>query len=418
MSAGIELAQVDALLRIWDERLERMADNLVTLEGEAIHRVLAGEAGARPALEGVSRDRVARALDALAELFEDRERLAEVIERARSVRASMSPLAFWERDDKARAIQRLLSGPSIERGEEIAALGERALLDDGRRAVWISPENLLAAMVQRFDEAQRTLLAVSRAWSGASELSRVEARVAALRVRAVEVGPSDGRDLAELRRIEADVAVLRAASARDPLGVEGEAREAITPRLSALAARVEATGDARRRAHAALDEARALRRQLDEDHARAVALIGRARREIAGPSADRLPPALDEGALDGLDAWLRKLEATAAAARWSPAEVGVARFLEAATCALEAEARAAAQAEALLARRDELVGRLSARRAQAASLSARGIDLPTGAEDEARRAEALLRRRPALVDEAARGIEVFEAMVVAVAARR
>ena len=81
-------------------------------------------------------------------------------------------------------------------------------------------------------------------------------------------------------------------------------------------------------------------------------------------------------------------------------------------------AASAAQAEALLARRDELVGRLSARRAQAASLSARGLVLPTRAEEEARRAEALLRRRPALVDEAARAIEVFEVMVVAIAARR
>ena len=55
MTQPTALEQIDLLLAAWDERLRRMSENLVALESEAIYQILAGKAGKRPALEGVTR---------------------------------------------------------------------------------------------------------------------------------------------------------------------------------------------------------------------------------------------------------------------------------------------------------------------------------------------------------------------------
>ena len=165
-------------------------------------------------------------------------------------------------------------------------------------------------------------------------------------------------------------------------------------------------------------EARDLRRRMAETHARAARARDEARRELEGPSVAALPPSVDEGELDGLDLWLKKIEVTLGGRRWAPAEVGLSRWRDTAGQYLATDERAAASAEGLCAQKAELGGRLSARRAQAAALGARGLALPTAADARARDAEQLLRRRPAPIDEARRAVEEYEAAVVALAARR
>ena len=56
MTQPTALEQIDLLLAAWDERLRRMSENLVALESEAIYQILAGKAGKRPALAGVTWD--------------------------------------------------------------------------------------------------------------------------------------------------------------------------------------------------------------------------------------------------------------------------------------------------------------------------------------------------------------------------
>ena len=70
-----------------------MDQNLLALEGEPVPQILAGHAGERPQLEGITRERVGPALDAVTELFENRGRLAAVVGEVKEVRASEKPLA-------------------------------------------------------------------------------------------------------------------------------------------------------------------------------------------------------------------------------------------------------------------------------------------------------------------------------------
>jgi hypothetical protein len=417
------LEQTDLLLLAWDERLRRMDENLVALESEAIYQILAGKAGKRPALEGVSKDRVGPALDAVSELFENRERLAAIVAKAKEVRASISSLAFWEKDDKIHEIDRLLRGTSIELGQKVVALSERNLLDQSFHEIFIDPEQLLAQMAVRFQEARTVLLAVSHAWEALDpEMTKIEETMRALHALAADLMPAarttlanePPKEMAELTAAEAELSLLRARVAKDPLGAESGV-EQIKPRLVALRARLDRVMEARSRVEAALAGARDLRRRLAEGHERALRLIGEARREIA----DRVePPVLDQALLTGLDEWLHKIEGTVEGRRWSPAEVGLTRWRAIAEEYYATDGAAAATAEARLARRGELAGRLSARRAQAAALGARGLVLDPSFEAQAREAEALLHRRPVPLDEAARAVDAYDAAVVALNARR
>lgn len=414
-------AQIDELLLAWDERLRRMNENLVALESEAVYQVLAGKAGRRAALEGVTKDRVGPALDAVTELFEDRERLGAVVDEAKELRAAMSALAFWANDDKMAEIERLLCGPSIALGQQVVALSDRNLLDQGSRDILIEPEQLLAQMVERFERARTTLVAVSGAWASLdAEVARIEEELTSQRALAAELCPGTGEPVTEpqeLAFVEAELPRLRGRLVKDPLGAQGVVERQLLPRLSASRRRLEGELAARERARGALDDARALHRRLVEEHARAVRLLGEARAELDGPSVRGLPSAIDGGLLLGLEEWLHKLEGTVEARRFGPADVGLGRFRESVLAQRETDVRAAAEAEALLARRGELMGRLSARRAQAAALARRGIVVDPAAEVHARGAEALLRRRPVPIDLAARAVERYEAAVVTAARR-
>jgi hypothetical protein len=204
-----------------------MDENLLALESEAIYQILAGNAGERPQLEGVTKERVA-----------------------------------WE----AR-------GPAM---------------------------------------------------------TGIEAEMSALRDLAADLAPpakgTTGAAPRELAVAEAELARLRARVARDPLGAEGGVDREIKPRLVALRARLDAERGARERVQKGIVEAHDLRRRLAEGHERARRLTGEAGREIVGPALLRLPPVIDESLLAGVDEWLGKIERTAAAHRWLPAEVGLGRW--------------------------------------------------------------------------------------------
>jgi hypothetical protein len=131
-----------------------------------------------------------------------------------------------------------------------------------------------------------------------------------------------------------------------------------------------------------------------------------------------LSPPVDDGLLSGLDAWIGKLEGTVAAGRWSSAEVGLTRWRATANQYLASDKAVTRAAEALLGRRAELSGRLSARRAQAAALAARGLTLDPVYEAWAKAAEALLRKKPMQLSDALHAVETYESGVIALAVQR
>jgi hypothetical protein len=129
-------------------------------------------------------------------------------------------------------------------------------------------------------------------------------------------------------------------------------------------------------------------------------------REIAGASAPGEPTPDDR--IDALPMWLQKLEAVAREGRAAAAEVGLSKWNAAARGYLATDEAIAGAFAAVVGRRDELVGRLRARRAQAQALVARGVAVDSALEDVAREAEKLLGRRPTALAQAAALVERYE----------
>ena len=120
---------------------------------------------------------------------------------------------------------------------------------------------------------------------------------------------------------------------------------------------------------------------------------------------------------EGLVSWRNKLVETATAAHFRAAEVGLGRWFDVARQLLAQEDELNGRAETSLAALSELVGRLSARRAHAGALAARGAVIPAELEVLAREAERLLRETPVDLRRAARTVDQYDTAIVHVAAR-
>lgn len=403
---------VDALLAAWEARLRRMDENLIALEGDDTYQALAGVAGKRAALLGVTKERVLPALDAVTDLFQQRAQLAEVVGRARAARASISALTFWDRDEKLALVVRLLRAPSIDLGVRALPLAERSLLDEPEQEIRREPEVVLAEMVRTFERARDVLLAAAQARRDLDlALAAIQREIQALRALSRGLG---GAAAAEIDAADRALAALAERAQQDPLGCAASPAAPAIPELAAIRSRLEGEGLAVARVTAALDQARAILRSLGEIHPRAEAALLAASSAIAvEDAADHLGATLDEAQLAGLDGWLAKLAATAEARRFTSAEVGLARFHATAAGYLASEQSAIARAEAAIGARDELRGRLAARRAQAAALATRaGVD-PAPLDEKARAADRLLRAEPLPLTRARRIVEDYEAAVLA-----
>jgi hypothetical protein len=254
-------------------------------------------------------------------------------------------------------------------------------------------------------------------------MTEIEKEMTSLRELARELGPKDAtgsatQNLVELSAADAELAALRSRVQKDPLGVGEGIGKTILPRISALRARLMAERSTQERALRSLARARELRRVLAEGHDRALRAEASRARELLLAGDLHQPQAVDPSLLLGLDQWLGKLEAAAENRRWSGAEVGLARWLETAEQYRAADALVVDQVDKALALRAELSGRLSARRAQAGALRAKGLLLEASLEAVARRADELLRARPTPIAEANSAVESFEAGIVALSARR
>jgi hypothetical protein len=408
MSAETE---VDELLASWDERLKRIDENLIALESEPTYEILTSVRGQKAVLEGVTRERVEPALSALAELFEHRARLTEIVERAKEIRARAS---FWDKDQRLHEGKEILYGPSIKMASPPTPLAQRNLLDPVGNDVAVVPERLLEAMAQVFTAARDAVTAVARAWARLEPvLEGAEGELSSLQAIAGEVGLTS-EVAPEIDWLTRETARVRALVSKDPLGVSGGIDAALLPRLAELRRRLRELKGKKDRVEQGLRDAVQHEREARDAHRRAREALGRAGLELSGAA---FPSMVDDAMLNGLVPWRERIAETARAGRFGPADVGLTRWTETVRAYAAQDEAVVANVEAAFRERAELIGRLSARRAQIDVMAARGVELPPGLAERARAIEALLSARPTPVRDAAKSLEAFEAEVVALAAR-
>jgi hypothetical protein len=402
------MKEIDQLLEAWDQRLARVDENLLALETEPTYQILAGVTGARAPLDGITKQRVYPALDALGELFEHRGRLTETLDRAKEVRASVG---FWNKEERLQEVRRLLFEPSIKMGAVPTPLAKRGLLDPATTEVAVVPEKLLLAMAQAYEQLRDAVHDVKQAWERLEpSREKAEAEVAGIRGAARSLG-IEAELSPELTRLDQDLGAVRARVARDPLGVSGSLDADLRPRIEAARQRVDALGGLRDRVTEELRRATEMRRRIHDAHGAARIASDRGKLEIE--EAARLPLPIAEELIAGLDEWLVKLAAIAGEGRFQPVEIGLMRWFETAREYLTHDREIHERFDALAQRRDELAGRVSARRAQAAALSARGHALDPAILEKGREAEALLKKRPVSLAQAQHLVAEFEAAVIA-----
>jgi len=215
---------------------------------------------------------------------------------------------------------------------------------------------------------------------------------------------------APLGAVRAQLEAVRAQIARDPLGAAGALATEVAGRLQQLGGQLAALQTRQHQALSDLDRAHALLRDLRATHEQATATHRRCSAEIESAPTDPPRPApVDSGRVEGLAQWLRTLDATMAEGRWPSAAVGVTRWLAAAQEVLADEETVERTSSAPLDHRDELIGRLAARRQQARTLTARGRPADPGLEPLAQQADDLLQRTPVSLTEAAAALSAYEA---------
>jgi hypothetical protein len=334
------------------------------------------------------------------ELFARRGLLYDMVEKAKALRAGLNP----RRPEAAlREIEGLLQGPSIVMPPVATPLARRSLL--GTSATSLTPDQLLSAMVASYEVARDAVAAVDHAWQQLDpECRRAAAEADRLQGQAAGLGEDATAELAAAR---ARLAAVEAGITRDPLGASRSLTAEVFERLGQVEQRLGELRRQREQVSGDLERARALLAETRAAPDRAAAALERCRREVVleGPA----PAPVDRGRIDGIGEWLATLERTAAAGRWQAAEVGLARWLAAAQ-QVHADAAAAERASREpVERRDELLGRLLARRQQARVRAGRsGQALDAALEQKAVRAEGLLRQVPTPLAEAARLVAEYE----------
>jgi len=390
--------EVDRALADWQARLRLIDDNLVSLETSPVCMLL--EQAKDTGLDGTTRARVVPALDAMRELFSQRSLLDDTLARAADLRKGLNRLFPG---DALKEIERVLRGPSIALPPVATPMARRGLLDAAETTTSISADQLLAAMVHSFEQARDAVAAVDEAWTrltpqadqAAAEATRLEAQAKSLGQNAT----------APLSAVRAQLDATRSRIARDPLGATDDLATGVLARLDQLGKELAALGARHRqvctdleRAHALLDDIRATHHDAGEARSRCVA-------ETDAAAA----PLIDQGRIDGLAQWLSTLDDTMTAGRWAAAGVGVTRWLTAGQELQHEEEALLHSCREPLDRRDELAGRLSARRQQAIVLQSRGRAPDAALDELAARAQGLLDQRPVPLDAAAAAVSAYEA---------
>jgi hypothetical protein len=353
------LDEIDAAIANWHARLTSAAQNLMDLHALGTYQRLAGSDGqVKAVLTGATAARVHPILNAMGTLFQNFDCLKETIDRAESIRQSISPL--FGSEQKVREIQDLLYGKSVRLPAVPVPMEQRSLLGAVENVESITPDDLMNAMVHGFVVARDTVLAVDAAWEklGAIIDHAVE-DLAACRAQAAQWKlPAPELDAAELA-----LETVRAQAESDPLTSIAEFDTAVAPALENAHRAFEELRRRYGQIAANLQAAGARLRELEQIHKEAVDSWTERREKVSLPNepAAPQPPEIMQAIRD----WLERLNSKFNQGMLDPIAVGLERWNKSAIDCVSLERAAYAANRSSLEMRNELRGRLDALKAKA-----------------------------------------------------
>jgi hypothetical protein len=406
------LDEIDKLLADWQSKLTLASNNLLELDGLTTYKRLSGDGGLSAAqLTGVTQTRVQPAIDSMGELWKSLQALNDLVNRAVETRKAIP--RYWVSDNSLRAIEQMLTGPSIKLSAANTPLAQRGLLSGAEQSQIMTPEHLLNIMTQTFDATKRVVLDVDAAWTRLEPaLAACDSEAKTLESIAQLLGQGT---LPELTAVQERIRVATQLIQSDPLGVNTDLSREIRPLLSRVRDRLTELKAQREQVQGDLTRARSLLETLRGQRQQCIAALAECRAKIENPPGLREP--LSETAVQDLAQWLTTLENTLQQGRWQSASVGVKRWQQTAETYLTAERVSFVANHSPIEACAEMRGRLSSLRAKAQAYGARGQTLDPALVALAGQAEQLLQRTPTPLAQAAAAVADYETRLARALAR-
>jgi predicted nucleic acid-binding Zn-ribbon protein len=356
---GLNLAQIDLLLKDWQHKVSAANQNLLDLSDLPAYQRVTGTGNPPTNLTGITQQRVSKALTAIDRLFEDMELLSDTIDRAKRLRQQLPSLFIS--DESLQEIHQILTGKSIQLPTIQTPLAKRDLVSSSQQLQSIAPAELLDRMMSTFTIARDTLVAVDSAWEEleakliTNHQSLIDLQQLAQKLQ-VQISPA-------LTAAQTNFTNLQTQIDRDPLGVSNTFDRDLAPLINKTSQELTTLSNQRQWLQTEFVTAKQKLVQLRELNQAAMSAQVESQIRIQHnlPMFPQLPPQ----DLSEISQWLGRLEISFQAGNISAVHVGLTNWLnkmEAYTHTAQAALTANRRPIDL---RDELRGRLDALTAKA-----------------------------------------------------
>lgn len=396
----MNVEQIDRLLAQWKQNLDRISQNLIDLHGLPTYQQLT----AMPSdveLTGQTRAKVVPALSAMNDLFQNFDLLVKTIDRAVMLRKQVPKFLSSSAESQLREIEYLLTGNSIQLGEQQIPLAQRDLLSAAQTHNAIAPAKLLEVMTAAFQVAKNVVVAVETAQSHlAAQLTRAQTEMRSIQTFADSLGVRTSNELAVAQQNLLDFGDRIIC---DPLGVSDEFEREIEPIIIRSRQYLEEIDRQKASVKQELSQAHQLLQNLIHLNQQHQTIFAEYQEKIT-ESATRSQPLADEQ-IEALNQWLDRLEIKFKEGIFQPVKIGLQNWQLRTQEYLSAQQQAYTDNQTALEMRQELRGRLQALQAKAL---AKGMAENEQLNQIAQQAKQLLYTRPTPLEQAIQLVSEYE----------
>lgn len=399
----MNVEQIDRLLAQWKQNLDRISQNLIDLHGLPTYQQLT----AMPSdveLTGKTRAKVVPALSAMNDLFQNFDLLVKTLDRVVMLRKQVPKFLSSSAEAQLREIEYLLTGNSIQLGEQQIPLAQRDLLSAAQTQNAIAPAELLKIMTAAFQVGKEAVVEVETARSHlAAKLTRAQTEVLAVQTFADSLGVRTSNELAVAQQNLLDFGD-RIIS--DPLGVSDEFEREIEPIIIRARQYLEEIDREKASVKQELSQAHQLLQNLIHLNQQHQTIFAEYQEKIT-EAVTRSQPLTDEQ-IEALNQWIHRLEMKFQEGIFQPVKIGLRNWRVRTAEYLSAQQQACTENQTALEMRQELRGRLQALQAKAL---AKGMAENEELSQIGQEAKQLLYTRPTPLEQAIQLVSEYEKLL-------
>ena len=405
---AITSAQLDELLKDWQQKLGAVSQNLYDLDNLPTYQRLAGTSGMPQArLTGKTQTLVAGAMSDLDRLFQSFELLRQTVDQAKEMRDRLP--RFGKVDEKIAEIITFLSAESIELPVDASPLASRDLGVVASHFQKVTPISVLITMSKLFQSAAAVIFQVDAAWNKLEpkllllydQTRPIETQIHQLTQQYLGALPEGLQK--QLEQVRSQIKSAQIEIDRDPIAAAETSLVDVEAPLNAIVLAITELVQTREQVAQSLDAAQRSFQRLETLNTESIAKFTELREKVLNPSGLKAP--LTQDYLSGLHQWLNKLQTTAHLGNVIPVKVGLTKWQAQLDHAIAYEQSALTSNNAPLQHRSELRGRLLVLKAKAKAL---GFAEESPLADLEQQVQQMLYSRPTDLGRASTVLQAYE----------